>query len=316
MKTNYMKTIILLSVILLCILLNYSYKETLQNNYKILKVTEWYGRLGNNLITLYDSLYFAIQNNYDAIIFPKHEMFNTQIIKLNHNIDLNDNNMNDYNDICIIKRGEEMFNYFKQIENKCFDVNKNIIIGYLKKIFKIKYKSIKKGSEKDLYIHIRSGDLIDSNGNSTGFSITLPEYRPLPLSFYTTIIDNNKYDNVYIISEDDKFPAISILLDKYPNVKFKIRSLDDDIKLIMGARNIAYGWGSFIPTLLWFNEGLNNVYISQYYDNIFGINYDKECWCKYHGYKNKKIIPIKQEYINIIKKNTGKPILKYYIINN
>ena len=32
--------------------------------------------------------------------------------------------------------------------------------------------------------------------------------------------------------------------------------------------------------------------------------------------KNKKKIPIKQEYINIIKKNTGKPILKYYIINN
>ena len=218
--------------------------------HKILKLKKWYGRLGNNIITLSNALNFAIKENIDAIIFPKNEFFNKTYIKLNE-CDLNTANF--------IEHECETFYIYKN-KNKDFKKNKNLVLKYLTDIFKIKYEDIPKGKSNDLYIHIRSGDLFNKQKciNET-YCANQPDFK-----FYKNIIDNNKYEKIYIIAEDNKNPIINQLLDEYPNVIYNKNSLEEDIKLIMGSRNIIHGYTTFVPTILYFNKGIKNVYRNKY----------------------------------------------------
>jgi hypothetical protein len=53
-----------------------------------------------------------------------------------------------------------------------------------------------------------------------------------PLSYYVEIINNNNFKNIYLIAEDTLNPCINSLLNMYPNIIFKINTLDDYNKLL------------------------------------------------------------------------------------
>ena len=104
-----------------------------------------------------------------------------------------------------------------------------------------------------------------------------------PLSYYTKIINSNIYDNIYLASEDTANPCVNELLKLYPNIKFNIQSLDEDIGLILDAANIVMSFGTFIPFLLTFSKNIQNLYHPSYYThfntdlnfNKYSINLDK-----------------------------------------
>ena len=222
-------------------LLNENFKD---NNNKILKLnSEWYGRLGNNIITLSNALHIALDEDYSAVVFPPHSMFNNTYIKLKE-CDINSIKNIDYKhciDIFEINKTENKHTRFQK--------NKQKVLKHLTNIFNLKYRDISKCKDNDLYIHIRSGDLFQTTENGHASN------QPL-LNQYIKLIDNSNYDNIYIIAEDKKNPVINQLLNKYPKIIHNINSLEDDIKLILGAKNIAFGDTTFIPTLLYFNKGV------------------------------------------------------------
>ena len=80
----------------------------------------------------------------------------------------------------------------------------------------------------DLYIHIRSGDI---------FLNAHHKYSQPPLCFYQKIIDENKYENIYIISNGHENPVVDQLLKIYPNIKYMHGSIANDIKFIINAYN-------------------------------------------------------------------------------
>lgn len=229
-------------------LLNENFKD---DNNKILKLnSEWYGRLGNNIITLSNALHIALDEDYSAVIFPSHSHFNNNYIKLKE-CDIESIKNIDY------KNCEDLYGFNTYNKNiKCFKKNKQKVLKYLTNLFKIKYSNISKCKDNDLYIHIRSGDIFDYNNKN---NLEHRDNQPL-LNQYIKLIDNSNYDNIYIIAEDKKNPVIIQLLNKYPKIIHNINSFEDDIKLILGAKNIAFGDTTFIPTLLYFNKGVKNVY--------------------------------------------------------
>jgi hypothetical protein len=81
--------------------------------------------------------------------------------------------------------------------------------------------------EKDLVIHIRSGDIFRTN-------FPLSHYIQPPLSFYTRIIDESEFEQIYILSETHLLnPVIPALLAKYKHVHFLSNDLDTDFKLML-----------------------------------------------------------------------------------
>jgi|TARA_B110001469_G_scaffold57318_1_gene55105 hypothetical protein len=235
------KYIIIFIILVLTLILIYLYKPT----YTI-RISKWYGRLGNNIVQVNNAIQIGLYYNYN-IILPKHPYFNTTYININNRMDseviMEDiffNNNNLYMSLDITK--------------DLFNLNIEETRDILKKIFII--KDIKPLEDDTLIIHIRSGDIFTGT--------PAPLYINPPLSYYVDIINNNSFNNIYIISEDKQNPIIDRLLNKYHNIIFKVSPLEEDIKIILSAKNIVYSVGTFIPSLISLSDNIRIVYKPSY----------------------------------------------------
>lgn len=229
----------------------------------ILKISSWYGRLGNNILQVKNVISIALYYNYNIII-PTHKFFNKKKIILNREDTANE----------IFEDNFFYVNKIERFDSKCYNLNIEKTLTILNNLFTIKYNKLEALNNDDLVIHIRSGDLFTLNPP--------PEmYISPPLSYYQNIIENGLYKNIYLIAEDTKNPCINKLLELYPKISFKINDLETDIKYILRARNIVSSIGSFISSLLFFTKYTkivytpsNNHYDRRYFDNIKIIRTD------------------------------------------
>jgi len=227
-------------------------------------IEKWYGGVGNNIIQLKNAIGIAIIKNYN-IILPENtntynvgNFVNKNYIIINCNINKNCKKKTNYSNMTIKDSSffvsltvlEEEFKF----DRKEFDVDK--IISILKECLTI--KNIPLLHTNDLVIHIRSGDIFKSNKPHTA-------YVQPPLCYYKNIIDKNKFNNISIVSEDDGNPCINELLKLYPNIYYKKQSLEEDIKTILGSKNIVCGFGTFASELLLLSDNLKNLYIPSYW---------------------------------------------------
>ena len=119
-----------------------------------------------------------------------------------------------------------------------------------------------------------------------------------PLIYYKTILDNNSFDNIYMIAEDTANPIINKLLELYPNIHFQLQDLNKDIELLLSVKNVVYSVGSFLNILL-FSDNLERVFEPKYnWDSTnFDVSFsDNEYIYSLYILKNKNI---KFEYIEL-----------------
>lgn len=223
----------------------------------------WYGRLGNNILQILRAIHFAKINNHSIIKFNNHSYFTSNIINISS---LEDNKT-------IIR--DTFFNLRKfKLEQIRDIVLREYFQSYVQPIFKIKNNENYEDNET-VYIHIRGGDVFNSNPNKL--------YVQPPLIFYKNIISNYKY--VKLICEDTSNPCVNELL-RITKVKNVSGTLNNDLELLCNARNIIVGFGSFGLIPYFANNKLENMYIPKYAINSFGlgmgldkglrINYDLE----------------------------------------
>ncbi len=219
-------------------------------------IQKWFGRLGNNIIQLYNAIHIALYYK-ETIKLPIHNFFNVNIIK-----EYFKNNKNNL----LIKDSWDFFNKskLKNIPNEAFEINTEETINILINAFIIKQNDIKKLDEDTVVIHIRSGDIFNNNPH--------PGYVPPPLAYYVNILNNNQFNKIIIIAEDKKNPVIDELLKLYPNSFYEKNSLEDDIKIILGATNLIESIGTFIPSLLMLSNNIVKKYSTSTYENEL-INY-------------------------------------------
>jgi len=211
-------------------------------------------RLGNFIIQVENAIKIALFYNYN-IILPDHKYLIEDYIVINKDIII-DINMND--NVIVDENNFFFKDKIKNIDQSLFDLNIEKTNEILNNCFKFN-RDIQCNplGENDLLIHIRGGDIFEENGAN-------PDYIVPPLIFYTNIIRSNKFNEIYLISEDTRNPCVNILRNLYPKIKFKIQTLDEDIKLILGATNIIKSYGTFIPALLKFSKKIKNLYKASY----------------------------------------------------
>lgn len=210
------------------------------------KIRSWFGRLGNNIVQLRNAILLGLYYNYN-ISFPMHHFFNKTFIQLNNDI----LNMNDY---LVDNEGLEFFskNSITKYSKEAFDQNHEKMQDILMNLFTIDYKSLTKLDENDVVIHIRSGDIFMSSLND--------DYIVPPLSYYVEILESNKFNKIYLISEDDLNPCIPALIKLYPNIIHNKNSLEEDIKLVLRSQNIITSFGTFVPFLMYFTRYTKSYY--------------------------------------------------------
>jgi len=208
-------------------------------------VKRW-NRFGNSMIQLQNIIHIAIYLQDTVKEENKHEFFDIEIINT-----LLDNTTND----TIIENNCNFFDRrYIDFPDKIFKENREKVQEILEKSFII--QDIPELEKDDFVIHIRSGDIFDTNPH--------PVYLMPPFSYYKNIIDNVRYKNIILIAEDTKNPVIGKLLTHYPNIIFKIQSFYKDIQTILGATNVISSFGTFIPYLLLLSKNIKNLYQPNY----------------------------------------------------
>ena len=124
-------------------------------------------------------------------------------------------------------------------------------------------------NKDDLYIYIRAGDSFYSNVRNG--------YIPSPYCFYERVITKFKFNDIYIISIDDKHPAIGKLMSTFPKIKHQSKNVKTDIALLMNAYNLANSMSSFTQAAISFNDNLENLFDYEAYKSrqaILHFHYD------------------------------------------
>jgi hypothetical protein len=206
-----------------------------------------FGRIGNGIIQLKNVIQIALFYKYN-IILPNHPFLNTTYITVNTEVTIEHEKIVDPS------------NFFYSSKIKDIDINLfklNIIesCNIIRKIFIFK-KETPLG-DNDLLIHIRGEDIFSTSN-------VHPKYICPPLSFYVKIIESKKFDSIYLMSTDRLNPCVDKLITLYPKIKFKIQSLEDDIKLLLRFKNIIVSVGTFIPSLLILSYAIEKIYIPSY----------------------------------------------------
>ena len=163
----------------------------------------------------------------------------------------------------------------------------------------------------DLYINIRSGDIFVNAINAN--------YAQPSLCFYQKIINENNYENIYIISNGHENPVVDRLLKLYPKIKYLHGPVKYDISVIVNAYNFVMPVSTFPYTLIWLNNNLKNLYI--YRDDFFGprhINYRIHKMQPSQKYKEKmrKWNNTKEQLILMLNENCyNSTFISLYLIN-
>ena len=212
-------------------------------------VKKWFCRLGNNMNQLINIMHIAFIYKHNIVFKKKHKMFDVSIIE-------NYFSKYDNKEIIIDKRSNFFFEVPSLDYTKISEEDKKETIKILKESFVI--KNIYKLPENYLVIHIRSGDIFQDK--FFNHPKPPPSYIPPPLSYYTKYIEEYNYKNIIIVCEDKVNPVVDSLLKIYKNAIYTKNSLEEDIKIIMGATNVLWSIGSFVPKLLLISDHIKNVY--------------------------------------------------------
>jgi len=216
----------------------------------LLCIREWYGRLGNNILQVRNVLLIALYYRCNVFL-PTHSFFNKNLVLL-----FDDGGPND--SIYVDDDGSDFF--YRDLLSKfapAFSVgNDGIMNQIVRELFVLPETDMQPLGPDDLVIHIRSGDIFSDD--------PLPFYIMPPLSYYREILESRTYTNVYMLAEDTRNPCISSLLALYPDIKFHIQSLEEDVAMVLRATNIVMAFGTFVPALLCLTDNATVVHVPSY----------------------------------------------------
>ena len=225
-----------------------------------------YGLLGNQIIQLANLIYMCKKNNAN---------FNNR--RLGTNVSTAEDFTTQFVDFKKIPFYTEIIDNEKEFSSfydgkHGFDMKREERIEIMEQYIK-PYSNfpVKKVSDRTCVIHIRSGEIFVGRPNKN--------YIQPPFGFYKKIIEenDNNFDEFLVVTQQDrKNPTISLLENYSQKVKIQSSSLEDDISILLGAKTIVSGYGTFLPQILFFSKEIKNIFCLDYTDffSFFGTCLD------------------------------------------
>ena len=221
-----------------------------------IRISKWYGRLGNNIQQCAVGIIIAKQKN-DTFQNIKHH-----IIKPIY-LDFRKDRQNELGTIY----SNDFFYWNGYIRSpnissyKLYNEVQKICQKYILPKLDIPKISI---PQETLVIHIRSGDVFAEGMDFYNFI-------PNPYVYYLKLI--NLFDKVLVVTEKDKNnPVINKLKDN-PKVRIQSKSIQEDFSTLLGAKNLATSGTSTFPIAASLcSLNLENLYCSENMEKT-AINY-------------------------------------------
>ena len=204
-------------------------------------------RFGNLISLLNKFIFYCEIIGCKSIVLDKNRFWfiKKKIFLKANNITIEVGDISKYtnNSDTIIYKSRKFYYYFFNIKPEIrIHLLRNEILNNLPLI---------KSSNRDLYIHIRSGDIFTI---SNAYSYSQP-----PFCFYKNILNSFNFTQIFLISSNQQNPVIKKLINKY-KIIYNKNSLKEDISLLINAYNIVGSISSFLISIIQLNYKLLNFW--------------------------------------------------------
>jgi len=208
-----------------------------------IKVNQWYGRLGNNLIQICNAINIAL-NTQSSVIFPK---YRTKLLKNLHKFDFSDYNKCDITVNGFFYYPKHCYGYYTS-----FLERRKILLKYINPILNL--EPVDFVNKNTLVINIRSGDMFVEGCPHS-------EYFQPPLSFYKYIINHGNYDAIIIVTQKDlRNPCIKGLVSWNKDIRLLTPSPEMAASILLEARHLVIGTSTFSLMLSLLSKNIKCVY--------------------------------------------------------
>ena len=208
---------------------------------------------GNSLVLLNNLLYYCEILNISKIYLNSDRYWPISNNFISHSL-----NITLVNSSNIDKKQSNFYEFDRKLIYLQQVIRPKIRINLLKTQIK-KYLPKININKKDLYIHIRSGDIFGYN------ALKNINYAQPPLCFYKSIINNFKFRNIFILSMDQANPVIKELIKQISGIILLQNGLVQDIEILSNAYNLVSSVSSFFTTSLLINDNLEYLWEYEYY---------------------------------------------------
>jgi hypothetical protein len=217
---------------------------------KILKIDGWYGRFGNNIITLLNAAVYGLQNDYDVVYFDGHYLLKTNHIILKHT------QGNDEQFVDNISAGDVYFMKFNQkieyhiTEREVFD---KYVAGVIKELGQTQQPVY------DLVFYLRGEDI---------FRDTIYGYPQPPLHFYKQILEMQNKNKTLMVTQDLWNPVARHMYEN--NIcDWKQQDFETDLNILLHSEAVSIAFSSLIIFVILASKNLKTLYVPSYIDEQF-----------------------------------------------
>tara|TARA_B100000073_G_scaffold344075_1_gene350135 strand:+ start:42 stop:944 length:903 start_codon:yes stop_codon:yes gene_type:complete len=254
-----------------------------------IKIQQWQGLFGNNLKQLAGAIFYAKCCKEKTIInLPKNQYFKTETsleIENEYDIDVKFPQLLVWNNC---KYLNNVIDYVDVNEYAEF-LQKNIISVYRNEIYEILDKSFNFSNfqdlnrlinlNEDLFIHIRSGDIMSSSAHSS--------YIQSPWAYFKKILEKVKPKKVvlctgtgYGTENSGSNPCYNKIVEYCDKNNIKVdltkRTIREDVYIFSHAKNIVIGGVSSFSTCSSFtNRNFSNIYYPGFFSGSIDADYYK-----------------------------------------
>jgi len=218
------------------------------------KIKDWYGRMGNNIVQIMNAIMFGQTLNLSRLLLPSQGTSHLPIFDFP-------------SEIAIIPNAHLRFSCnasgLKHFFGRCTDVNKRLARAtLLEHLAPHLTAATRRACEAEraqpfdgLTVHLRSGD---------AHRIFTRQGMLAPCSFFQKIVLDHGFSSVRIVTERDmSHPCLKVLSRTLPNVSMRVqsKSIEEDACALMHARHLAVGsFSTFSQTAELFNMDLKSLF--------------------------------------------------------
>lgn len=196
------------------------------------RITNWYGRMGNNIFQLSHALYLAMKTK-STLEFPNHNIIKQNFFDFSNGEEKLQSYNSDFWDTNILRNKFNDFSY-----DEFCNLRPSILRDYILPLLPHDDLDL----NYDIVIHLRGGDIFTHPVH--------PLYVQSPFSYFKKILDVEKPNNAIIVCEDRKNPLIPLLLDSIPNCQINSNLLLEDINIILNCKKLIIGGETSFSHLL------------------------------------------------------------------
>lgn len=120
-----------------------------------------------------------------------------------------------------------------------------------------------------LVMHVRSGDIFDP------MRWIHPKYGQPPCGYYRTVMQSRNWSKVLLFAENRLNPCVSVL-KKAGAIHMKLTTLKQEIAMMLSAKNLVVGRGSFGYSMVLLSNVLKNLWTFSD-GKIFPVQHQIEC---------------------------------------